>query len=204
MKIQIGEIYLDKVTGQKTLYPNKTRKYLLPCLKAYGDEFITKLNSVFKVAVGIGDIVFERATKRRYDKEIFILLDTKTCSSFFKKFLTWIRLQPMYVDDYVYDNIQQSHFHMVVLSIPPKFYESIEKFRLGQYSKMYQEEDFTLFDQLPESKKVFIKDSNYRITFVNRLNKLYNSSVTPEDWDGNELELPPTIKHNVFSHHLKT
>jgi len=207
MKIQIGEVYLDKVTQQKTLRPNKTKKYLLPCLKEYGSDLIKHLNNVFKVAVGIGDIVIDNSGMK-YEKHIFILIDTTISHSFFLKFIEWIRKQEhIYEDDYVYDNIQKSSFHMVVLKFPEKYYSSFDSFKEGKYSNMFNEKDInTVFEKYPTIKKVFIKDHNYKVFFTERLNKIYgldgDNKVKPEEYEG-ELELPPTNKTEVFNDHLK-
>ncbi len=48
MKVQIGEIFMDKAKNLPVTLNNKTKKYLLPCLKQYGKEFTTKISNVFK------------------------------------------------------------------------------------------------------------------------------------------------------------
>src|SRR5689334_9792207 len=137
MKIQIGEIYMSKITHEPAMYPNRTRKYLLPSLLFYGDEFAKMFNPVFKVAAGIGDIVLDNANLK-FEKHLFVLCDSKMTPVHFNKFLTWIREQAhIYEDDYVYDNIQKSIFHMVVLKIPEANYQSLEAFKRGAYSLMY-------------------------------------------------------------------
>ena len=202
MKIQIGEVYLSKVTNQKALRPNKTRKYLLPCLTYYGKELMNYLNSVFKVAVGIGDIIVNKSGLK-YEKHIFILIDTTTSPQFFLKFIDWIRRQEnIYEDDYVYDNIQESRYHMVVLKFPEKYWESFDTFKKGEYSKMFIEEDInSIFDKYPTIKKVFIKDHDYKVNFTERVNRIFGTTITPEEYDG-ELELPPSNKTEVFNDHL--
>lgn len=201
MKVQIGEVYMDKVTNQKTIYPNKTRKYLLPCLREYGDTFIQKLNNVFKVAVGIGDMIVDNCGLK-HEKHIFILLDSSIASKFFIEFLDWIREQPMYEDDYVHDNIQKSTYHMVILKFPEKFYDSFETFKVGEYSKMFTKETIdTFFQKYPDVQKVLIKDNNYKIIFTKKVNKIFGTTVQPDEWNG-ELDFPPTNKTEKFNHHL--
>lgn len=203
MKIQVGEVYMDKVTQQKTLYPNKTRKYLLACLKEYGDEFEKKINSVFKVAVGIGDIVVDNKSEKKYERHIFILLDSTVAKKFFIEFMEWIKEQPMYEDDYVYGNINKSTYHMVVLLFPEKYYDSFQTFKQGKYSEMFKDpKDFDMFNSYPEAKKVFIKEHDYRIVFTERMNTIFNSNVHHSEWEG-ELDFPPTAKTEKFNHHLK-
>lgn len=202
MKIQIGEVYMDKVTEQKIPYPNKTMKYLLPCLKDYGSEFLDKLNNVFKVAAGIGDIITDNCGLI-HEKHIFILLDSKIAPKFFLSFISWIKDQPMYEDDYVYGNIQKSTYHMIVLGFPEKYWNSLDSFKLGQYSKMYDEKTIKeFFSNYPESQKIFIKDHEYKIKFTKRVNKIFEADLKPSEWEG-ELDFPPTDKTDKFNHHLK-
>lgn len=64
MRIQLG-----------TIYYNKTKKYLLPCLKSYGEDFENKINNLFKLAIGIGDFaLIDMGVK--LEGHIFILVDT--------------------------------------------------------------------------------------------------------------------------------
>jgi hypothetical protein len=202
MKIQIGEIYMDKVSEQKTWYPNKTRKYLAPCLKEYGSIFSNRLNNVFKVAVGIGDIINTNCGFR-HEKHLFFLLDSKIASKYFISFLDWIREQTMYEDDYVFDDIQKTTFHMVVIKIPEKFYDSIGHFQKGEYSQMFDQSTIdAFFDAHSDVKRILIKDHDYRVVFANRLSKRYDTLVEAKDCTG-ELEFPPTDVMEVFNHHLK-
>lgn len=203
MKIQLGEVYMDRVTNAKTLYPNKTRKYLLPCLLDYGEVFTAKLSNVFKVAVGIGDIITDNCGFT-HEKHIFVLLDSTIANRFFLRFMNWIRDQPMYEDDYVYGNVQKSTYHMVVLKLPEKFWDTIDKFKVGEYSKMYNYETISkFFEEHSEVRNVLIKDHNYKLVFVNRrLNRKFNTSIEPEDYHG-ELDFPPTEESDKFNHHLK-
>lgn len=200
MKIQIGEIYLDKVTNQHTLYTNKTRKYLLPCLNEYGANFVVNFDNVFKIAIGIGDIVISNRGVK-HEKHLFVLLDSVKCANFFIEFLDWIRSQSMYEDDYVFDNIQKTTSHMVILKLPENHYKTLEIFKLGEYSKMYNKGEIEkFFGKKPEIKRVLIKDHNYRLTFVGKLNRKWGTSLKSSDWEG-ELDFPPDDKE-IFNHHL--
>lgn len=204
MKIQIGQIPMDKVTSQRITYKNKSNKYLTPCLKAYGDEFTNKISNVFKVAVGVGDIVVKNAGKPyAYQKNLFILLDSQIARPRFLMFMDWIREQEMYVDDYVFDNITKSTFHMIVIKFPEQYYEALDMFKKGEYSKMYSRADIEkFFSNKPHLQKILVKDHEYRIEFTKKLNRLFDSTLTPDDIDG-ELDLPPREDGEVFNTHLK-
>lgn len=202
MKIQIGEVYMDKVTSQKIIYPNKTKKYLLPCLKEYGSEFEKKINSVFKVAVGLGDIVISNRGMA-HERHIFILIDSTVAIKFFIDFLDWIKDQVMYEDDYVFGDIQKSNFHMVILKFPEKFWGLFTPFKKGEYSTMFSSDTVKqLFNNHPKVAKVLIRDRNYRIVFTKKLNKIYGLTLNPHEYDG-ELDGPPRDEEEYFNHHLK-
>lgn len=220
MQIQVGEIKMEEITDQniviqikgieekQIITPSKTSKYLVPCLKEYGPMFTNRLRGVYKVAAGIGDaILVNRDIK--YEKHVFILLDSKIAPDYFISFLKWIKEQTMFVDDYVYGDIQKSTFHMVVLKFPEKYYTSFDKFKLGKYSEMFGEEDIEkFFENHPTSKAVLIKEHSYRIKFTRKLNKEFNLSgkhvVTPEYWkkENLELDMQPTLTTEIFNHHL--
>jgi hypothetical protein len=196
MKIQIGEILMGQV-GQKMIIQNKTYRYLTPCLKAYGLEFEQMYKSVFKIALGIGDMIIIDQDKK-YEQHLFILIDTRLYPKNFIMFLDWIREQVFYEDDYVYGDIKKSPCHMVIITIPEKYMESLTKFTQGKYSEMFSEADIeTLFYKYPDQIKVFKKDHNYKITFVRKLNRLYNTSVSVKEYEG-ELELPPNKDEEFF------
>lgn len=214
MEIQVGEVKMEKVgepsviiqskeTKEKQiLKPNKTRKYLIPCLKEYGATFTAMLESVYKVAVGIGDaILINRDIK--HEKHIFILLDSKIVSQHFISFLNWIREQDIFVDDYVYGDIQKSTFHMVIIKFPEKYYHSFETFKIGDYSKMYELGDIEkFFKNHQNTKAVLVKDHNYRVIFTKKLNKEWGTTLKPDDIKG-ELDEKPTDISEIFNHHLK-
>lgn len=205
MKTQVGKICMEAVSQQILPHSNKTKKYLLPCLTEYGEEFTNKLNGVFKVAVGIGDmIISNRGIK--HEKHMFILLDTSIARNFFIPFLDWIRDQEMYEDDYVYGNILISKLHMVIVKLPEKYYDTFETFKLGAYSKMYKKEDIDkLFKNKRSYRKVLIKDHNYKIEFIGELNRTFDLTgihqILPEEYDG-EYDLPPD-KEEIFNNHIK-
>jgi hypothetical protein len=195
MKLQVGKILL-----------NRTKKYLTPCIREYGQEFEKRMNGVVKVAIGIGDIITIKSGIR-FEKHIFILIDTSpkpqgTGKREFKKFLDWLRDEMMYEDDYVFDDVRKGHLHMVVIKLPEKYYYTYETFRMSQFSKMYDKEDLDkFFNKRPEIKKVLIKDHSYRIEFVKSLNEMFGTTVDPEEFEG-ELDMPLRKEDEIFNAHL--
>lgn len=212
MKIQVGLIRMNEITGQiviksentiQKISTSKTTKYLVPCLKEYGEEFTRMLQAVYKIAAGIGDaILINRDIK--HEKHVFILLDSaKPMHIHFSNFINWIKEQDYYVDDYVYGDIQKSTFHMVILKFPEKYYDSFQTFKIGKYSEMYKKDDIEkFFENHPESKDVLIKDHNYKIKFTAKVNKLFGTNMEAKDYEG-ELDFKPTDASEIFNHHLK-
>lgn len=191
MKIQVGEVTL-----------NKTWKYLAPLLKHYGQEFEQKINSIYKIGFGIGDMILIN-NGVNYEQHIFVLIDTKTASNFFKLFIKWIRRQDMFEDDYIFDNIVNGRFHMVVLKLPEQYYKSNILFKKGQFSKMYNKEDVQRFFKEEDIKGVLIKEGNYIIKHTKKLNEMFGTNLKPYEIEG-EWDFPIEKREEVFSNHLKT
>ena len=98
----------------------------------------------------------------------------------FIDFLDYVKDEAMYKDDYVFGDIQKSNFHMIVISIPEKFHKAFEHWKVGEYSKMYSEETIALlFNAHPKTKKVLVKDHNYKIYFTEKVNNMvgFNKNV---------------------------
>jgi len=187
MLIQIGNIYM-----------NDTWKFLIPVLKEYGDEFVWKFNSVWKVAVGIGDMILVKSNIR-YEQHLFVLLDSKSGKKHFIDFMKWIKDQEMFEDDYAYDNINSGRFHMVVIKMPPSGYKSIENFRHSQFSKMFTVDEVNkYFKDNPDVKKVIVKDKKYRLEYVDKLNHLFDTKIQPDEFEG-ELSLPIRKSKEIFN-----
>lgn len=204
------------------LYENKTWRYLYPTLKLYGKTLGRHLNSLLKLGIGLGDgnLVFE-------DKGpcLYILVDTKiykpgiTIEEYREKlsaFLDWVRFQPYYVIDYVYNKLDKREQHMIVLQIPKSCHISVEKFKLGKYSEMYSEEirlqlfpkvnytDKTLEEKVNkrilETNAILIKDKVLAPKFLNLINKEFGTNLEMKDILDHELDLPPFIWEEVFNY----
>ncbi len=205
MKTQIGEVIMNTTKELKSIHLNKTSKYLLPCLKEYGEDFTSKLNNVYKIAVGIGDIIISNRGIK-HEKHVFILADSSIAIEFFLNFLEWVKEKPMYEDDYVFGNIVTSNYHMIIVKLPEKCYNTFETFKLGKYSEMYKKEDVDrLFKDKYQFKRVILKNHNYKIKFVRELNEFFNlrgeHEIIPSEYDG-ELDFPPD-KDEIFNNHIK-
>jgi len=199
------------------LYENRTWKYLYPCLKHYGTDLNKYLASFLKLAVGLGD-----SNREENANSIYILFDTdlplntgkarQDYKDKFAKFLDWVSYQPYYVVDYIYD----TNMHMLVLTIPEEHDMSYFHFVKGEYSKMYNPKSITNYfkyisvsnkelelkhnNKLKEVKNVFSKNKKYIQTFVDIVNKRFNTTVEAEYFQEAELDFPLEKKEEIFNY----
>ena len=188
------------------LYENRTWKYLYPCLRSYGSTLKGYLNSVFKIAVGIGDSNVEMESNC-----IYILIDTNVHGTGvsieqyrenISNFLDWIRLQP-------------SEKHMVAIRIPKEFHRTYARFMSGKYSDMYskdQIEDYFQYISIPDKKleaeknevlqvtrAVLKKSKAYLPTFVSKVNADFGTTCVEDDLATSEFDYPPMKQEEIFN-----
>jgi len=200
MKIQLGRILM-----------NRTRKYLFPIIKFYGDDFTSVINSFFKVGIGIGDIVVNKCGIH-HEKHLFILVDTSVSHSLFVTGMNWIKEHPAYEDDYAFDNVKTGRLHMIVIKVPDTYIESLNNFKKSKFSKMYSRDDIMKFFSYKggdkaqmkiyqDIQKVLIHDHNYRIEFAKCIEKefdipKFSPSEIEQDW---EYDLPIIFGEELFN-----
>lgn len=178
MKIQLEAIKM-----------NKTKKYLIPCLKEHGKVFVEMISRVKKIAYGLGDMLINKD----YEKHIFILIDTSKFPKYFVALLEYLHEQDFYEDDYAFDEIHNGIFHMVIIKLPESCYGKFDFFTKGEYSKMYSPEQIKQFKDR-EVKQVLIKDHNYKLEFTKKVNKIFQSNLKVDEVEDRELDLPPTVE----------
>lgn len=201
------------------LYENRTWKYLYPCLRSYGSTLKGYLNSVYKLAVGIGDSNVEMESNC-----IYILFDTNvhgtgvTVEQYrenISNFLEWVRFQSFYIRDYVFEGINSSEKHMLVLRIPKEFHRSYARFMSGKYSEMYtpdQIEEYFQFVSLPDKKiesdkneklqvtrAILKKSKAYLPTFVSKVNEDFGTTCEEEDLVTSEFDYPLIQEEEIFN-----
>ena len=203
------------------LYENRTWKYLYPCLKVYGNTLKTYLNSFFKLAVGLGD----HNININEDNCIYILIDTnihspqqslQTYREYLAKFLDWVRFQPYYVTDYIFEGFDRGEKHMLVLRLPDIYKESYIKFKQGKYSEMYSSKDIeNLYPLIVNSNKnieikvnnnitniknVLTKNSNHLELFRKQVNSEFKTNLSLKDIKDHELDFPPIQEEEIFNY----
>lgn len=188
MKIEFGKAF-----------DNKTWKFLIPTLRAYGDEFVTRFNTqIFKLAYGIHDKVLDNAPILDYRRPIFILCDSNSLS--FYSFLEWISKQYYYITDYSADtNVHNSRLHMIVLETPAEYERAYNKFAVGLYSEMYTKKqlEFLFKDKQSEQYKILSRDKDYRDIFLDKIKCEFGVHINGKDKEEfvevAELEFPYSL-----------
>ncbi len=190
MEIKIGNFYI-----------NKTRRFLYPCLKGYGDPFVTKFNLTYKLAVGIHDSIVEDTFSYKENK-LYILFNTVYNPKNFESFLKWVKTEPYFIYDYIFSkDYKQNRMKMVILQVPSEYEDAYQAFLRGEYSKMYTKNQLdTLFKQ---------KDSEDYHILCNSLSARKKMSVKiQEEFDifddisylkSSESELPLKNREEVFN-----
>jgi hypothetical protein len=186
MKIQIGNIVM-----------NRTFRYLRPVMREYGPDFLMYYEMMFKVAIGIGDIIIV-GSNIKFEKHLFFLVNTRRSRKSFIEALQWIRGHESYEDDYAFDQIHYGFLHMVVLRIPEKYYRTLYHFKMSRYSKMYTEQDIKKWFENREEYKVLTKNKEYRIEFVRSINERFDSQIEAKDFTG-ELDFPISEEDEFFN-----
>jgi hypothetical protein len=118
---------------------NMTWKLLLPCVNAYGENFMAFFNGLYKLGVGIHDMLLDGSSIIKGDN-LFIAFDREINSVSFWMFLSWVEQQDYFVAEYSIDDVATGQKHMLVLNIPKEHIEDYRHFLKGEYSKMYTPE----------------------------------------------------------------
>lgn len=188
------------------LLVNRTRKYLYPVITFYGDKFVNIMNGFHKAGIGIGDMILERSGFH-YEKHLFILVNvaiTYQHGNNFYDMLDVVREHPSYEKDYRYDI--KGEYHMIVIRIPEKYTESVEKFRKSKFSKMFNDDEIDRFfrNSNPEIRDILKKNKNYRPEFSKLIMtefRMKKDEVHPDALTG-ELDFNIKDKDEKFNYHL--
>lgn len=188
---------------EERIFVNKTSRFLLPCLRGYGEDFVKRFNSFYKYAVGISDSYWYGVTKDR-GRYIFILCNTGKNIYQIHNFLHWIKKKPFFVESYCPDAaIKTSNKLMIVLEIPERFNNAYDMFVQGKFSQMFTEEEKELLflDKNLESYQILSRSIDYMESFVNKLNSEFETSIKVKDFDEipPEMEIPLKSVEEIFN-----
>lgn len=192
MNIQIGECYV-----------NKTWRFLLPCLRGHGDVFVRKFNPVFKLAVGIHDMLVDGSPIMN-GRSIFILCDKLVHQREFENFLEWIKYQSYYIADYCPDSeILKSRKHVIVVAVPERFNDAYDHFLQGSYSTMYLEDEIKLLfsgEVRKQEYDILMRGAKTVDDFVKKVNIEFGTTAMPEDFKMAELDFPLVKTEEIFNY----
>lgn len=206
---------------KNSIYENRTYKYLYLSLREYGKELTEQLKQYFKLAVGIGD----NNLTEDIPGHIFILLDTeppigsginlKVYQENLNNFLRWVRYQEYYNRDYIYKDSNLGDKHMLVLKLPLTELQ-FSNFIYGHYSSIYSFEEIEKFfkpicisnkrveqvvnNKLKNSVDILTKSSEYIQTFVDIVNRDFETNLVREDYIGKELDYPINLEEEIFNY----
>lgn len=196
MKIRIGEVY-----------ENKTKIFLVPGLKHYGNSFIERFSfDFFKLGYGIKDNLFNNNELLEGKKPIFIMIDRLVKPQTTLRALEWLKTKDFFITDYVSDLAIPPRKHIIILDYPSELKETYDNFLKGYYSKMYNEELIEkFFIKDSEAYKILKKDLSYVDSFISKIEKVFDVRITEkEKYFDSELEFPynmnkESLKEEIFN-----
>ena len=188
----------------REFYENKTRKYLMPIFIVYEKEFRELLTKLFKVGIGIGDLILERSNII-FDQHLFILIDinsTFESGNNYYSIIEEVKKHPSFEYDYKYG--LKENFHMLVFRIPDEFKQALEKFKQSKYSEMYTKEQLSKLFQGKKTIDVLLKTKErkdeFRVLIQNKF-KMNINDIHPDALEG-ELEFPIKQEEEYFNFNL--
>lgn len=179
MQIEIGRYFV-----------NKTWKYLVPTVKSYGETFLAKYSSLWKLAAGIYDCSFNG--KLEDERLLFILFDKKVKPKLFQNVLEYFKYQNYYHSDYAYDDMETGRMHMVVFKIVPEWYSAYDAFKNSQYSQMYKQKeiDFLFSNTDTNAGDILNRTEDAYNRMIVNVNKCFKTTIVKQDLLGAELDFP--------------
>lgn len=198
MEVELGKIH-----------ENKTKSFLVPGLKFYGDVFTAKISGdLFKLSFGIHDALLDGADILEGKRPVFIMVDKAVNPSKTWKAIEWFRLRDYYITDYSCDFGSVARKHMLVLDFPAELSEAYEKFIEGKYSEMYNQEQLDKFfpDKNSTAYKILTKSLDYMPTFISKIEEVFDVKIEDKTpYIDSELEFPismsiKTRKAEIFNY----
>lgn len=201
------------------IFINRSYKYLSPCMKLYGEEFITKMRLLCGLAIAIQDFGYNTTPESRiFENNIYYVIDTNGEYTFGKHInvekskidffmvISWLRQQDFYVRDYPLDSGKSGSQHIIVLKLP---LDLIGKFINGDYANLYDKHTLDLIvpktvkvirtEELNPVYAVLSKDDSYLPTYLKQLNDEYNTRLTVDDIKHHtQFDIPPLPKNEII------
>jgi hypothetical protein len=188
----------EEIKIKDDVYLNRTAMYLLPLMKAYGDEFLKNFSKVISTpkAFGIDDY-----KGPHYDNALYALFKPN------EHFLTIekIRNHEAYLDDYVFSDPK---YQVLVVRLPR---EVIVNFLEGNYSKIINKVEIEKFYKKKVRKNgkenytkvysVVKKLPHQRQAFINEVWEDFKSNIEGSVIE--EYDYPPILSQEIFNYDKK-
>ena len=181
-----------------THYSNKTWRFLFPCLRAHGEEFMEKIATISIMAVGVGCGQLDESPN------LYILYNKEFKQEALYSLLAYLHKEGLLVESFSYDkDIRDGLQTMLVVKLPEEFHEAYQHFINGYYSQMFSieqiEELFAYKLWFPETSILGKEDESGK-KFLQKVNEEYGSTVKFGDIQHWEYESPIVLKEEVFNY----
>lgn len=181
-------------------YQNKTRKYLLPVVKGYGQQLIQKLSALSKIAVGVNDAVIPE--NMNLDNHVFILVNTNIKKDTFINVLTWLKDKDYFKLHYSFDDIVDGYQEMLVIKLPENHKGTHDHFINSEFSKMYTKETINKYFKKDDIRYgVLVRSDNATKSFVDKINKEHYTDLKYEEFT-DEIEFFIKEEEEIFNYNL--
>jgi hypothetical protein len=177
---------------------NRSSQYLFSFFVDESNQFKTVFNKFSKSSLYINDHGYIKEHGVSYSNHIFTLVDIVKTENF-DKYLSFIRQEELYEDDYEIS----SRYHMIVLKVPEKFKLSLLHFRHSAYSKMF---DVEHIERCFKNSKSYVAKYKEVILTFDACNDLTSNPDLQTDEIGKNLQLSPYYvlnKHKDLKEMLK-
>lgn len=187
-----------------TTYVNKTWRFLSPCFKYYGADFVKHCSNVKKLALGVHDMALNDVNIAD-GRNLYLLLDKIGTRGTTQKFIDFLKDTDYFKYSYCPDSkLIQSRKIMVILELPENCQNAYEKFLLSEYSKMYSKEelDFLFAKNKGLDYQILTNDIKALKPFTLKLNKKFNTSISEEYLINTEYAFPLQETEEIFNYEL--
>ena len=176
---------------------NKTWLYFIPYFRFMGEDFLHRVNSVYKIAFGIYDDNC-KVKEIRENNCIFMLIDYSLLPYQTKSFLEYIRNYKYYVTDYPFERNLFSRKIMIVLRVPYVMEYKFNKFVASRYSEIWDKKEREVIFNDKKIRDIIDKTKNGYNEYIKKIDKLFSvKNITEEP---KEYELPLKYDEEVFNY----
>lgn len=168
----------------------KTKIYLFPILKSFGEDFIKDFTSLKIHNVFINDLDYLKAYNKSYfEPLLFVVVDRNLHK------IKELKKYKNMIDHYIYE--WKSDKEIIVFKLPNEYKISFLKFLQSKYSEMYSNHQVnTLFSDTDLRHGVFNKKEERRKQFQKKLKEMYDVEIIIDD--DRELDLPINLSSEVL------